>query len=138
MPDYNFEFERERRRNARWNTFYILIAFVIIAYIAANFNEYKAAVMGPDEKKYIVQENMVIVNTGILKIHDFRNNVVFESNDTKLTIEILKGKGGFLVKDNQDKTIGAFLGDGWYSLEVTDKAEELKSGEITENVEQTN
>lgn len=121
MSDYDFEYERERRRNARWNTFYILIAFLIIAYIAAHFNEYREAVMGPDETTQIVEEKMIISNPGIVKIRDFRDNIIFESDNEKLLIEVLDNQKGFIVKDDNEKDsiVGVFIGDGWFSLELS-------------------
>jgi hypothetical protein len=146
MSEYNFEMERERRKVARWNTFLFLLACVIVAYIWFNFSDYKSSSLTNNSTKGI-NNSIVLNNNGVMKIHDFRNNIVFESN-SYLNVEVLSDKGGFIVKNQIDEIVGAFLGDGWYSLEIiedisiSDENKELPEmeqiEELSDNVKQTN
>ncbi|MDC7250464.1 MAG: hypothetical protein PQJ49_11160 [Sphaerochaetaceae bacterium] len=146
MSEYNFEMERERRKVARWNTFLFLLACAIVAYIVFNFSDYKSSILTNKSTKEI-NNSKVLNNNGVMKIHDFRNNIVFESN-SYLNVEVLSDKGGFIVKNQIDEIVGAFLGDGWYSLEIiedisiSDENKELPEmehiEELSDNVKQTN
>ncbi|NCD04932.1 MAG: hypothetical protein EOL97_02325 [Spirochaetia bacterium] len=143
MSEYDFERERERARTARWNAFFFIIICAIVAYIFVNFPEYKSSFIPPKNTEIIVNENLILENSGLIKIHDFRNNEIFDT-DENLKIEVLQNNIGFLLRNNQDLLVGAFIDGGWYSLEIIpeknieNKVDEQKEEVKIEDVKQSN